>query len=149
MKNMNPKIIGAVVGVIIIAGGSFYGGTAYAKSKTPTRGNGTAGQFQRGTGAGGARGGGFTSGDILSKDASSLTIKMMDGSTKIVLYSGSTMISKTTAGTAGDLTTGARVTVMGSANSDGSVTAQNIILGGAGFMRQGGMGGQQMPVQGN
>ncbi len=139
---MNPKIIGAVIGIISIAGGAFYGGTVYAKAQNLQRG-GMAGQFQR-TGAGGARGpggmaGGFTAGEILSKDATSLTIKMQDGSTKIVLFSGSTMITKSASGTPQDLTTGERVTVMGSANSDGSLTAQNILLGGGfGFTRMGG-----------
>ena len=142
MLYMNPKVIGAVVGVIIIAGGAFYGGMMYEKSQTPARGGGTAGQFQRGAGAGGAGargGGGFTSGDILSKDATSLTIKMMDGSTKIVLFSGSTMITKSAPGTPADLSQGTRVSVVGTANQDGSVTAQNILIGsGLGFGRTGG-----------
>lgn len=126
---MNTKIIGGVVAAVVIAGGSFYGGMAYAQSKAPARGqfanaqlNGQFGDT-RGTRTGT---GGFTSGEILSKDASSMTIKMQDGSTKIVLVSTSTQVMKTAAGTLTDLSAGTSVVVTGSANSDGSVTAQSV-----------------------
>ncbi len=152
---MNPKIIGLVVVIIAVAGGAFYGGTAYAKSQAPARGGQFTGQFngQAGTAGAGARsgtrvaGGGFTAGQILSKDDTSLTVKMQDGSTKIILFSGSTMITKSASGTPQDLKEGTQVTVMGTTNQDGSVTAQDILLGGGfGSMRMGGMGG--MPPAG-
>ncbi len=106
---MNKKIIGAVVAVVIIAGAAFYGGTLYAKSSTPSRGAfaaGAAGQFAGRTGAAGARGaagGGLTAGEILSNDGTSITIKMADGSTKIVLVSPSTQVMKMAAGSLSDL----------------------------------------------
>ena len=161
---MNTKIIAvaSLIGVLTLSG-AFYGGMTYAQM---SRG-GSGGNFAnlsieerqaRFAGGGspmgmrdsGGVGAGFTSGDILSKDATSLTIKMMDGSTKIVLFSGSTMISKSASGTPADLTTGARVTVMGNTNSDGSVTAQDILIGGGfGFGRMGAGAGGQMPRRGN
>ncbi len=55
--------------------------------------NGAAG-FQ---GAGRGTMGGFTAGEVLSKDDSGITIKMMDGSTKIVLVNGSTAVMKSAA----------------------------------------------------
>ncbi|MBC7293407.1 MAG: hypothetical protein H5T84_04735, partial [Thermoleophilia bacterium] len=51
------------------------------------------------------------------------------GSSKIVLYSGSTTMVKTLEATAADLATGQEVVITGSENSDGTVTAQRIQLG--------------------
>jgi len=128
---MNRKIVAAIAGIIVIAGASFYGGMTYAKSITPARGQFSGGQFMggtngvRGTGIrGGANGGGFTAGEITSKDASSVTIKTQDGSTKIVLVGSRTQIMKSAAGLMEDLATGVNVTVTGAVNSDGSITAE-------------------------
>lgn len=121
-----------VIGAVVIAGGAFYGGMMYATSKSPARGQFASGQsngqFGGPNGARGARGGmgGFTAGEILSKDATSITIKMQDGSTKIVLVSSSTQVMKSISGTLDDLSQGTNVVVMGSANSDGSVTAESV-----------------------
>ncbi|MDP2665719.1 MAG: hypothetical protein Q8P23_03765 [bacterium] len=134
---MNTKILGGIVTALVIAGGSFYGGMAYAKSTTPSRGQFTAnGQFAGAAGANrtGMRTGGFTAGQILSKDATGITIKMQDGSTKIILIGSSTQIMKTTDGSQDDLSTGTEVTVTGSANSDGSITAQSVQIRPAGSM---------------
>jgi hypothetical protein len=134
---MNNKIIGAVVVVVIIAGAAFYGGMTYAKSSMPARGGGNFGNgtFMRGTGGpGGMRftNGGFTTGQILSTDGSSVTIKMQDGSTKIVLIGANTEVMKTVAGSPGDLTAGTNVLVMGTPNSDGSLTASSVQIRPAG-----------------
>jgi len=92
-------------------------------------GTGTNGQRN-----GGLRGfGGGTIGQVLSKDANSITVKLPDGSTKIVFFSGTTTIDKTAQGTSGDLKTGETVAVNGSANSDGSITAQRITVRPAGL----------------
>ncbi len=150
--NMDTKMIaGVVIGALVIGGGSFYAGTKYA-SGTRTRGNFAQGQaFTGAGGAGGAigaraaGGAGFTAGTIIAKDATSITIQLGGpGATstngtatgsKIVLYNGSTQIGKMTSGTASDLTVGTMVTVSGSANSDGSVTAQMIQIRPAGTQR--------------
>ena len=126
---MNKKII--IVGVIII-GIAFYGGMIYGKSTVPSRGQFANTQFAGNQN--GARGintrngvnGGFASGQIISKDATGVTIKMQDGSTKIVLIATSTQVMKLSSGTANDLTTGTNVTITGTSNSDGSVTAQSV-----------------------
>ena len=82
----------------------------------------------------GMNGGGFMAGEILSKDESSITIKMQDGSTKIVLVGSSTQIMKSTTGSSDDLMNGTNVTVTGIANSDGSVTAESVQIRPAGSM---------------
>lgn len=129
---MNKQmIIGGLVALVIVGGGAFYGGMAYGKSQTPARGQFGNGQFM-GNGllpGGGMRGGmngGFTAGEIISKDETSITIKMQDGSTKIVLVGSNAQVMKSATGSVDDLTVGTQVTVTGSANSDGSVTAQSV-----------------------
>lgn len=122
---MNKNIIIGGVAVVVLIGGAFYGGIAYAAYTTPARGQFTADQF------GGMRGtrngmGGFTAGQILSKDAQGVTIKMQDGSTKIVFISANTQITKSVSGTSADLAPDTNITVSGSTNSDGSLTAQMI-----------------------
>lgn len=140
---MNNKIITGVIAVVII-GGSFYGGMVYGKSATPSRGQFTNGQFTaningaRGTGARVGMNGGFTAGEIISKDATSVTIKMQDGSTKIALIASSTQIMKSSTGSLGDLATGVNVNITGTSNSDGSITAQSVQIRPAGFTPIGG-----------
>lgn len=130
MKPVKPVIalvIALVVGAIAGCGGYYYRGT-----KIPTRGNFAQGAGARGAGAGIAgqagRGGmgGRVTGQIISADATSITVKLADGSSKIVLLSGQTMINRATQGAKTDLTSGTTVAVFGATNSDGSVTAQNV-----------------------
>lgn len=138
MQKENNKKIGLVVVGILVLVGVFYGGMVYGKSKTPMRGQGaqafgTGNSFST---AGGARGtrntgglGGFTSGEIISKDDKSITVKLMDGGSKIVFFTDKTAVTKNTSGAISDLVLNEQVVVNGSANSDGSVNAQTIQLG--------------------
>jgi hypothetical protein len=136
--------------VVFVGAASFYGGMTYAKSATPAPARAGFGNGQFAAGGPGTRtartGGGFTTGEILSKDATSVTVKLPDGSTKIVLMGTSTQVVKSTTGSATDLTTGTNVIVTGASNSDGSVTAQNIQIRPAG-MGGPGLGGQRAQGQ--
>ena len=131
-----------LVGVVMGAGG-FFGGYKYAQSKAPRLGNfqnlstEQRAQFFGGNGTGGTRrtgqgGMGMVSGQVISMDGKSITVKMQNGSTKNVFYSGSTQVRKTADGAISDVSSGTEVTVMGAANSDGSITAQNIQIRPAG-----------------
>jgi len=139
---MNKKII--IVGVIIV-GVAFYGGFVYGKSSTPSRGQFVSGQFPgnqnglRGAGMMNGMNGGFTAGEIISKDATSVTIKMQDGSTKIALIASSTQVLKSSSGTLNDLVIGTNITITGTSNSDGSVTAQSVQIRPVGSAPMGGV----------
>ena len=131
MKNKS-LLMGAIV-VLIFGAAAFFGGMKYQESKRPQfgqlgNGQGPRGQFQQGAGA--RQGQGFrpVSGEIISQDDTSITIKLQDGSSKIVLVGDNTAINKSAEGSKSDLTVGEKVAVFGTDNSDGSVTAQNIQL---------------------
>jgi len=141
------KIITVVAIVaVVVGGGAFYGGMKYVQGRGG-RGNFTnltpeqRQQFMANAGAGfrgGAgqdgrlpagrqgMGGGFIAGEIISKDDKSITIKMPDGGSKIVFYSDATEVGKFISGTAVDLEIGKNITVNGTANQDGSLTAQSV-----------------------
>jgi len=128
MKNKNTIIIVAVVLVIVAAAGGFFGGMMYQKNQAPSL-TGTAG---RGSYAGRFGGQGAVAafrpvrGQVLNMDTNSLTVKMSDGSTKLVVLSSSTAFMQSTKAVVSDVKTGDTVNVVGTANSDGSVTAQQV-----------------------
>lgn len=129
-SNMN-KTAGyfVVLGIAII--GAFYGGLKYDQSKNPqqVRQAGTAniGGFGFRNGGGrGMNGGGFAAGEIIAKDETSITVKLRDGGSKIIFYSGSTEIGKFVNDAVSDLGVGKTVSANGKVNPDGSITAQSI-----------------------
>ena len=158
MKNKNIMILVAVVLIILAAGGGFFGGMMFQKNQTPSFGGlGQGGSMPGGNFAG--RFGGQTSqgaaafrpvrGQVLDMSANSLTVKMLDGSTKIVVLSSSTAFMASAKAALSDVKTGDTVNVVGTANSDGSVTAQDVQINPpaqGGFVRPGGQGaGQAQP----
>lgn len=126
MKNNTLIIIIAVA--LVVGAGGFFAGMKYQQTKTSA---GRSGNFQ-GTRNGnfGQRGQGArpVRGEIISQDDKSITVKLQDGSSKIILLAGTTSINKSSEGSKSDLKTGEQVAVFGQENSDGSVTAQNIQL---------------------
>ncbi len=137
---MNKKIL-IVIAILIVGAGSFYGGLAYGKTKTtalraggafPTgqrtgQGMGFAGGNFAGRGTGGPNGaGGITAGEVISNDTTSVVVKTREGGSKIVFFASSTQVMKSALGSVSDVTPGQEITVTGSANSDGSMTAQSI-----------------------
>lgn len=128
-------VVPVVIASLVFAGIGFFGGMKYSQMQ---RGNFRNGQFGNGnfmmqggrTGGPNGQGGrmqGFrpTIGEIISSDDKSITVKMDDGSSKIVLISDSTSINKSDSGSKSDLKVGTKVGVFGQDNN-GTVTAQNI-----------------------
>jgi len=143
MKNTNT-IIGIIIALLVVAGGSFYGGMIYGRTSLAAMRGGQfrnmnpeqqskegmqqfqpGGQMQRN----GSRGNsGFTIGEVISKDDKSITVKLPDGGSKIIFYNASTSIGKTVDGLIEDVVVGENVIANGTSNSDGSITAQLIQL---------------------
>ncbi len=133
-KKQLPFTIAAVV-ILLVA--SFYLGRL-SVSKTSSNRNFNPASFVAssqgraiGTNAGakmqgGINRGNMVSGEIIGKDDQSLTVKLADGGSKIVYFSGKTTIGQTTVADSGALTVGQNVIVSGTANSDGSLVAQMI-----------------------
>ena len=169
MKNSLPNnlIISVVVTLIIAGGVGFFAGTKYQQSKTVTstrspfaanfghgsRNNRTegaqtqpnSGTINNGTNRTNNMGFRPVLGEIINSDDKSITIKMTDGSSKIILISDSTNINKAETASKTDLTVGTTVSIFGQTNSDGSVTAQNIQLN---PINMGQNGGNNFPAGG-
>jgi len=135
----NKKIIGGVIAGLIIVMVSFYGGMVYARKNITNANISRQGNFNQNgfTGQngsrmmgqnirGGSNGGGFTSGEVISMDATSMTIKLRDGGSKIVLFSPASKVEKTVDGAIADVAVGKSVMVTGTTNPDGSVSAISI-----------------------
>lgn len=140
----NQILIIILIGLITLGTG-FFGGIKYQERQSvKTVGFSRFGNFvnqgERGStnqrvGMNRGLGGSAISGEVISVTDSSVTVKLSDGSSKIIILAGSTTINKTEAGSKTDLAQGTKVVIFGSTNSDGSVTAQNIQIGGM-FMQK-------------
>ncbi|MCR4326610.1 MAG: hypothetical protein NUV52_03070 [Candidatus Roizmanbacteria bacterium] len=134
---MKPMLL--LVGAVIILSLGFLGGTVYQKNQQPSGSLGRRSSNFQSNGVAPSneesvppiqQGAGPVSGSVISKDQTTVTIQLSDGSTKIIVYSDDTQINKLSAGTLADVQTGEKITVMGSTNTDGTVTARTISIGG-------------------
>jgi len=132
---MNQKNIIFILLIVIFSGVSFFAGTKYQQSKLPNFANRDFRQMTGGRvsnipadGLRGRLGGGQIMGEIISADDKSITVKLADDSSKIIILSSTTSINQASEASVTDLTVGEKVAVFGTTNSDGSVTAQNIQL---------------------
>jgi hypothetical protein len=137
MKN-NQLVI--IVVALIFGIGGFFGGKAFSDyQRAQQRGN-FGRQFA--TGASGTAGrnrlnGRPVSGSVMSIDEKSLTVKMVDGSTRIVILPDSATFSETINASKSAIKVGGNIAAFGTDNTDGSITAQNIQLNPA-FRNMGG-----------
>ncbi len=122
------QIIITVLIAIIVGGAGFFGGMQFEKSQAPSNSSGNYAMMRNGGRFGNRLGAGNQGGlgQVISQDANSLTIKLADGSSKIILLSGNTKYEKTNPASLSDIKNGDRVLVIGTANSDGSETANTI-----------------------
>jgi len=127
----NKKIY-YVVGLVLVIVLSFYFGTLVNKNKGNNfnqNRNGQVGMQQNGINGmqkGQRNFGGMVAGEILNMDDKSITLKDRTGGSRIVLLSASTTIQKSVLGTLGDLKVGEQVSVLGRADTSGTITAQSV-----------------------
>ncbi len=124
---MKKNLIMMILLALVVGGLGFFAGMTYQKRKQPAffrqlgeRQGIRAGQTVRGFRP--------VQGEIISEEEKSITVKLQDGSSKIIILSETTQINKAEKATKDELKVGEKVAVFGTENSDGSITAQNIQL---------------------
>jgi hypothetical protein len=130
MKNSKTLyIVGLIVAICLSLGGGYllgkgqsYGGNSRFNGAGMAGGIGANGR----TGGNRLAGGSATFGQIVSIDEQGLSVKMPNGSSKIILLAPSTKIVKTVEAVKDDLKTGVNVMAQGTANADGSITASSV-----------------------
>jgi hypothetical protein len=139
------KTIPLILLTAVVAGGlGFWGGMAYQTSKATASRTAAAAQYAGRAGRTGATAaGGFVSGQVLSMDAQSITVQLRAGGSQVIFYTPTTTASKPTDVPVSSIAVGDNITVMGTANSDGSVTANSIQVRPAGMPGPGGAAAPQ------
>lgn len=128
---MNKEKKFLLVSVIVVGMIAFYFGNIYGQNQTKSSSQITR-QFQglttgqKGVRTGFTSGNNFINGEVLSKDDSGVVIKLQEGGSKIILISSSSNINKIDTGTKNDIEIGKQISVIGTTNSDGSITAKTI-----------------------
>ena len=137
MNKKSTLVVWAIVIAIVAFGAGWYikGSSSSTSSATTSARSSFTGTFSGTVGARAGRtsGGGLVVGKIVSVDPTSISVALPNststtattGST-VVLYSTGTNILKSVIGSAADLSVGESVTVQGTANSDGSMSATSI-----------------------
>jgi len=141
-------LLGALVLVAVAFGGGFAVANAVApKTTTATNGQGFGGQFGPGASGrprgGGNFGGGFgggATGTVGSVSSDQMTISTASGAQRIVLLTPTTTVTQITsaAKALSDIASGTTVTVIGTSNPDGSVTATSVVIGNVNLFGRGG-----------
>lgn len=126
------QIVITLVVAIVVGAAGFFGGMQYQKSKA-TVANVQSGLNRQGRAGGkgrfgGQNGGNAVRGQVISTSDNGITVKLADGSSKIVLISGSAQVGKEATAAKSDIQNGDQVVVFGMANSDGSINAQSVLI---------------------
>ena len=151
-EHMKKYIVPAII-LVVVAGASFYGGTIYGKtSRARGFAAGLNGQFggNQNMAQRFQRLPNMVSGEIISKDDNSVTIKLPnDRGSRIIMLSGNTKIEKSVSGTKNDLSVGTTISASGKSSDNGTVDAQTVQIRPAGEIPAGGQaqGIPQQPVQ--
>lgn len=141
---MDKKIILIMLVIAVICGGVGYKvGGKMSQVKRFAQFAGMRQQGGQGSGQGlrdgsgqGKMGGGqmmgqgrrHTEGEILSVDEKGVTVKLVDGSSKIVLFSDKTTFATSSTIDKSKIVVGGKVDIVGDPNTDGSVSAASVQL---------------------
>jgi hypothetical protein len=156
--NRTVRIILGIVVLLLVAGGSFFGGTLYGESRAQTaftsRRQGALGTLPGANGTPGPGGavmiqrggqGGGVFGQIKEIAAGSMIITDSNGKETRVTVTDTTLIEKQASVQLSDLTAGETVIVSGSQGADGSITARSVQVATAGRFGMGGPGATPVP----
>ncbi len=141
------QIVLSVVVLVIVAGGSFYGGMLFGERQVQSA---RAGRFTGGPGGGlNGQGGGFNNGQgrggvfgqITEVGSNYIMVTDNSGAQTKVLVTDTTLIEKNASVKLTDLTNGDNVIDSGSQGSDGSYTARSVQIAPAGRFGGPGAGG--------
>lgn len=144
MQNQN-LIVGCAITAVVFGATGFWGGKIYNSNRFEDtfEGRGIYNQSGRGmmnnrddqnrnnnkiSGNSMNRGGGMIIGEVSSIDGDSLTVKLADGSSKIVVLSKTTSYTISNESSREKLIVGTKVAVMGETTTDGSTTASSVEL---------------------
>ena len=128
---MKNTIMAVILSAVVFGAGGFWGGTFYQKSKNtlPSFSGGNRPDFANRTGQPTDRAGsgmGMVRGEIIDVNDDSVTVKMNDETSKIVIISDETKFTTSQETDKESLAEGMSVNVFGVTNSDGSVTAESV-----------------------
>ncbi|RQW90456.1 MAG: hypothetical protein EHM79_01205 [Geobacter sp.] len=156
--NRTVWIIFGIVALLLVAGGSFYGGTLYGQNQAQTvlaarrqgafPGAGENGQFNGQPGANARAGaqGGMLFGQIAEIGDGMLTVTDNNGKQTQVKVTDTTLIEKQASVELTDLTQGETVMISGSQGTDGTITARSVQVAPMGRFGPGGPGAAGTPV---
>ena len=132
IKKNSSNIVIILIVAVIVGVTAFFMGMKYQQSKNATlTASSNPTQRVRSNNKFGGRFGrlsGNIVGDVLTVNSTSLAVKLGDGSSKLVNLSSSTKYNKEAKVALSDIKTGTKVAVFGVSNSDGSITAYNVLL---------------------
>ena len=147
LKPQSSRRFLPVLGAVLLAAVAFAGGFAVANATAPKTST-VADRTGQGLGpnaSGRPRNGfgGGASGTIGSVSADQMTVTTAAGGSRIILLTPTTTVTQVSSATKAlaDLASGQTVTVLGTANPDGSTTATSVIIGNLGGLGRGFGGG--------
>ncbi len=139
MKN-KTHIIWAAVAIVALVAGIFWGRTMAGAASGNSRFGASSSSSRTFAGRNNSSANVFA-GQVSAIDGSSITLQLPNGNSEVVLYASSTPVTEPTNVSIAKIVAGADIMVMGTQNSDGSVTAQSIeIRNGSGLFGPGRQG---------
>lgn len=129
---MQKTLIVSIIVALVVGAVAFYGGIQYQKrTQAVSLGNLSNGRnmAQRRNGNTLGPGARIARGEIINAGDNNLTVKLPDGSSRLVVLSSNTSVSEEATADKSVLQTGKQVTIFGTPNNDGSITAQMVLLG--------------------
>lgn len=130
---MKKNIVILIVAILVSGGAGFFGGMQYQKNSVKAQfsnnffANGS--QQKASATSGDSTASDVSSGQILSKTDSNLTIKLPGGGSQIIFIATSSKIMESATTTIDKLNVGQNIMVIGKSNIDGNITAKTVQIG--------------------